>query len=131
MVSVFSLCPGVAQVQETARAREQAATSPLSQVTAAAFPPASEYTANFLHYCNSSKYLRECDVNVTVHVTSMKLDIAVSLLYRGHVPGSVNVMPQLALHSCYEAVVSSPLQCLLFTFLKQTCIHFFYKKFRR
>ena len=34
---------GTAQVQETARAREYAATSPLSRVTAAAFPLASEY----------------------------------------------------------------------------------------
>ena len=34
---------GAAQVQETARAREYAATSPLSRVTAAAFPLASEY----------------------------------------------------------------------------------------
>ena len=44
-VSVFSLCPGAAQVQETARAREHAAraTSPLSRVTAAAFPLPSEY----------------------------------------------------------------------------------------
>ena len=48
---VFPLCcPGPgrrgtarAQVQETARAREYAATSPLSRVTAAAFPLASEY----------------------------------------------------------------------------------------
>ena len=31
------------QVQETARAREYATTSPLSRVTAAAFPLASEY----------------------------------------------------------------------------------------
>ena len=39
-VSVFSLCPSAAQVQETARAREHAAraTSPLSRVTAAVFP---------------------------------------------------------------------------------------------
>ena len=42
-VSVFSLCPGAAQVQETARAREHAATSPLSRVIAAACPLASEY----------------------------------------------------------------------------------------
>ena len=45
-VSVFSLCPGAAQVhevQETARAREHAATSPLSRVTAVAFPLDSEY----------------------------------------------------------------------------------------
>ena len=45
-VSVFSLCTsrcGTAQVQETARAGEYAATSPLSRVTAAAFPIASEY----------------------------------------------------------------------------------------
>ena len=34
---------GTAQVQETARAREYTATSPLSRVTAAAFPLASEY----------------------------------------------------------------------------------------
>ena len=34
---------GMAQVQETARARKYAATSPLSRVTAAAFPLASEY----------------------------------------------------------------------------------------
>ena len=34
---------GPSQVQETARAREYAATSPLSRVTAAAFPLASEY----------------------------------------------------------------------------------------
>ena len=34
---------GTAQVQETARAREYAATSPLSRVTTAAFPLASEY----------------------------------------------------------------------------------------
>ena len=34
---------GTAQVQETACAREYAATSPLSRVTAAAFPLASEY----------------------------------------------------------------------------------------
>ena len=41
---VFSLSRrGTAQVQETARAREYAATSPLSRVTAAAFPLASEY----------------------------------------------------------------------------------------
>ena len=34
---------GTAQVQETARAKVYAATSPLSRVTAAAFPLASEY----------------------------------------------------------------------------------------
>ena len=34
---------GTAQVQETTRTREYAATSPLSRVTAAAFPLASEY----------------------------------------------------------------------------------------
>ena len=33
----------ISMVQETARAREYAATSPLSRVTAAAFPLASEY----------------------------------------------------------------------------------------